>query len=335
MNSSVSTIESKFTADPKRLSSLSRNLFAQTRRISQKILYSLDKKPANNVDSTPEYEKVHCDSTKVATPRKSFIKKRASLLKKRAHQTKSQKEKRLAAYNKIRRISKVDHAVEEFNNTGATYSIASEFNNTAATYDVEVSETTYESDILNFQSEVNNCQGPVEIIVQHADDEVDFEKLCNVKESKCPFEEKKKVSTSLLAVPGNDNSLSPKSSPKSLKSSVGEGDICSNLSPQSVNSNCSANSTTRKSSHCARICWNQQKIPKITTYKAEKKSFDNDSQSSLQSHNYSQTLLPAIISMQSNVTAIWNNLHPSIRYYIISVTFLVIALLYTLIQLLR
>lgn len=323
-NDSISTIDSKHTTESKRLSSLSRNLLAQTRRVSQKILCSLERRPAN-VDSTPEYEKAKCDRTKLSTSRKSFIKKRASILKKRTQQTKMQKEKRLAAYNKIRRISKVDRAVDE------TYSVGSELNISGATYDLEMGETSYESDILNFQAEVNECQGPVDIIVQHADDEVDFEKLCIAKESECPFVDKKK-STSPLVSSAID-SLSTTSSTKSPKSS-GEREIYSNLSPHSINSNFSANSTTRMSSHCARICWNQQKIPKITTYKAEKKSFENDSLNSTQSHN-TQTLITTVKSMHSNTAVIWNDLHPSVRYYIIFVTSLVIALLCTLIQLFR
>lgn len=321
LNTSVSTIESKFTADSKCLSTLSRNLFAQTRRVSHKILYSVDKRPAT-VDSTPEYEKVHCDSTKLASSRKSFIKKRSSILKKRAQQTKTQKEKRLAAYNKIRRMSKVERAVDE------TYSIGSALNNTGATYDLEMGETTYESDILKFQEEVNERQGPVEIIVQNVEDEVDFEKLCNVKESACPFEDKKK-SDSLFA-PGSSSlvlSTDGKSSPKS----AGEGEI-DGLSPQSVNSNYSANSTTRMSSHCGRIGFSQQKIPKITTYKAEKKSFDNDSQSSMRSYHNSQALITTVKSIHSIVTVAWNDSHEYARYYIISITFLVIALIIALIR---
>ncbi|XP_055300989.1 restin homolog isoform X1 [Sitodiplosis mosellana] len=323
-NTSVSKIDSKFTADSKRSSSLSRNLFAQTRRVSQKILCSVDKRAAN-VDSTPEYEKVHCDSTKLVSSRKSFIKKRSSMLKKRAQQTKTQKEKRLAAYNKFRRMSKVDRAVDE------TYSIGGGLNSTGATYDLDMGETTYESDILNFQAEMNQCQGPVEIIVQPTEDEIDFEKLCNVRESKCPFEDEKKVSASLLTPSALDSLVASdeKSSPKSL----GEGDICSNLSPQSVNSNFSANSTTRVSSHCARTCWIQQKIPKITTYKAEKKSFDNDSQNSTQSHHNTQTsVMTTVKSVHSIVSVAWNDSHVYARCYIISVTILVIALLLALLR---
>lgn len=323
LNTSVSTIESKFTANSMHLSTLSRNLFSKTRRVSHKILYAADKRSAT-VNSTPEYEKVHCDSTELASSRKSFIKKRCTILKKRVQQTKTQKEKRLAAYNKIRRISKVDRLVDE------TYSIGSVFNNTGATYDLEMGETTYESDILNFQEEVNEHQGPIEIIVQHTEDEVDFEKLCNVKESVCPFEDKKKLD-SLLEPCSSSLMLSTdgKSSPKS----GGEGEfIGSNLSPQSINSNYSANSTTRMSSHCARICYSQHKIPKITTYKAEKKSFDNDSQNSMRSHQNSKTLITTVKSIHSIVSVAWNDSHEYARYYIIAVTFLVIALIIALIR---
>lgn len=323
-NTSVSTIESKFTADSKRLSTLSRNLFAQTRRVSQKIRGSVNKcatTTATNVDSTPEYEKVHCDSTKLATSRKSFAKKRSSLLKKRSQQLKTQKEKRLAAYNKFRRMSsKVDRGVDE------TYSIGSELNNTGATYDIETAETTYESDILHFHAEINQCQGPIEI-VQQADDEVDFEKLCNNKESESPFGE-----TTKLASPIASSSLVDSveiMSPKSL----GEGEIGSNLSPQSINSNFSGNSTTRMSSHCARKCWSQPKIPKISTYKVESKNFDNDSQSSTQSHHSTQTtFVTTIKSVQSIVSIAWNDSHAFARYYIVSVTILVFALLLALLR---
>lgn len=323
-NTSVSTIESKFTADPKRLSTLSRNLFAQTRRMSQKICGSVNKCAttiATNVDLTPEYEKVHCDSTKVATSRKSFVKKRSSLLKKRTQQLKTQKEKRLAAYNKFRRMSsKIDRGVDQ------TYSIGSELNNTGATYDIETAETTYESDILNFHAEMNQCQGPIEI-VQQAEDEVDFEKLCNVKESNCPFED-----TTKLVSPIASSSLADKDEKMSSKS-LGEGEVCSSLSPQSINSNFSGNSTTRMSSHCARKCWSQPKIPKISTYKVESKHFDNDSQNSTQSHHSTQTtLVTTIKTVQSIVSIAWNDSHTFARYYIVSVTILVFALLMALLR---
>lgn len=286
--------------------SLSRNLFAQTKKVSQKILCSVEK----NSDSTPEYDKIHSDTTKLLTSRKSFSKKRVTMLKKRAVQNKTQKEKRLAAYNKFRRMSKVDRGSD------ATYSIGSSVNNiSGVTYDLDASETTYGSDILHFQAEVNECQGPVEIFVENVDDEVDFEKLCNVKQSECPFVSKKIATYQSLSTPAEE------------KSSVKSVDDGEDLSPKSVNSNYSSNSTTRMSSHCARICWNQQKIPKLTTYRAEKKSFENDSQNSTRSCHNTQSLITTIRSVHSSVMVGWNDLPSYIRYYIISITILFIALL--------
>lgn len=307
MNNSVSTIEPRVTAGPKRLGSLSRNLILQTKCISRKIFWSADKM-STNCDSTPEYDKVHGDSTQLATSRKSIIKKRSSVLQKKATRNKIQKEKRFAAYNKMRRMSKVERAVDE------TFSLTSLANCSGATYDVESQrDVTYESDILNFQAEVNQCRGPVEIVVDNFDDEIDFEKLCNVKQSDCPFEDKEKIGSALAPYLTMGNS-----SPKSF----GEG--CAQVSPQSVHSN---SSTTRMSSHCARLCWNQQKIPKIETYKAEKKSFDNDSRHSSRSNHSTQPLFTTIKSIHANVTVGWQDLPSFVQYYIVAITICFISIL--------
>lgn len=320
-NNSVSTIEFKRTTDVNRLASLSRNLFAQTKRVSQKLLRSADKK-ATNTDSTPEYDRIHQDSTKLVAPaKKSFIKKRASLLKKKALRMKTQKEKRFDAYNRRRCIpTKWERAVDETysignvsNVTGATYNKSgATYNLSTATYDLEFDEQEYESEILDFQEEVNEHHGPIEITVENVDDEVDFEKLCNVKQSDCPFVSTETASSPLL-LPCTANT-------KTLLKSQGEA--CTSLSPQS-NSNFSSNSTTRLSSHCARICWNQQKIPKITTYKAEKKSFDNNNNSSARSHHLSM-----VRSFQLNMANGWQDLPTFVQYYIIAITICLIANLY-------
>lgn len=314
-NSSVSTIEYKFTTDAKRLASLSRNLFAHTKRISQKFLRSTDNKAT---DSTPEYDKVHQDSTKVMPARKSFIKKRASLLKKKAIRNKTQKEKRFAAYNKRRCIPKLDHAVDETylfggesnisgvtcNKSGATYNLST------ATYDLDDDddyEDDYESEILDFQTEINEHQGPIEIIDQNVDDSKNFEELCNVKHSECPFEgTEKNANQSIVSTTGS----------KSL--SKANGDRYPTISLQSINSTFK----TRLSSHCARNCWSQHKIPKITTYKAEKKSFDNKSTSSVRSFH------TTVRSFHSNVANGWQDLPTFIQYYVASITICLIANIY-------
>lgn len=305
MNTSVSKIERKVTANSTRLGSL----ILQTKRLSRKIVWSADKK-TSNYESTPEYDQIHRDSTKLATSRKSFIKKRSSL-KKKAIRNRVQKDKRFAAYNQMRRMSKVERS------TDATYSLNIAANISGATYNVDVDDVTYETDIQNFQAEVNQYQGPVEIVVDNYDDEIDFEKLCNVKQSDCPFEDKEKIGNALALYMSKE-----KHSPKSL----GEG--CSNVSPQSVNSNVSTNSTTRMSSHCARLYWGQHKIPKIETYKAEKKSFDNDSRQSSHSNHSSQTLFTTIRSIHSNVTVGWHDLPSFIQYYIVAITFCFISILH-------
>lgn len=297
-----------------RFSTLSRSILAQTKKVSQKFLCT---NAAANYESTPEYDKRHRDTTTLATSRKSFLKKRSSLLRKRiAHNKKTQKEKRHSAYNRFRRISKTDHSI-----TDETFSIGSGNNISGATFDVERSESpSYDSDIRDFQAEVNEFKGLIEIFGDECKDEVDFEKLCNVKESNCPFENKEKVSN--LTVPQITFRKSPSKSNKK-----GEDEISSDHSKQSINSNRSSTSPTRMSSHCARICWNQQKIPKITTYKAERKSLENDSQNSTRSHHNTQTLITTVRSIHSNVTVGWFDIPQFIRYYIVSVTVLFIALL--------
>lgn len=289
-----------------------------------KIVGSADMKmPLAYPDSTPEL--MNGEAKKGASTRKSIIKKRCSIIRKKALRLKTQKEKRIAAYDKRRRISKVEQAVDETYSIGsvATYDITGSGSNvTGATYDLDPADTTYESEILNFHAEVNGHQGPIDIIVENADDEVTFEKLCNAKESQCPFESKEPTNMS-LAPWANDE----KTTPKSVADD--DGDIGANLSPQSMHSNFSANSTTRMSSHCARMYWNQQKIPKITTFKAEKKSFDNNSQNSVHSHHSTQqSLMTTFKSLHSNVSLGWNDLPPFIKYYIVAITFCFIAVLH-------
>lgn len=260
----------------------------------------------NSKNSTPEYDHVHRDSTKLVSTRKSVIKKRASL-KKKALRHKIQKEKRHAAYNQARRISKVEHAGDETYSidsgekfTGATYSVADE--------DASDNESDNESDIQKFHAELNEYHGPIEIVVDNFDDEVDFEKLCNTKQSECPYEDKENIGISLRSYV-----FDVKCSSKSVREISPQP--CCNVSPQSINSNFSSNSTKRMSSHCARLCWNQQKIPKITTYKAEKKSFDSDNQSA--SH-----------SQHSIVTIGWQHLPPIVKYYLVGVTICLISIIY-------
>lgn len=323
-NSSVSTTDSKLTADQNKLSGLSLNIFAHTKRLSKKFgKWSLDKK-STQTDSTPEYDKVHHDTTKLATCRKPFIRKRSVLLKKKGLRLKTQREKRFSAYNKQRFISKIEQNDTYSVGSAKTYDITtrSSLNNvTGATYDLDTAEASYESDILNFQAEVNEFQGPIDIIVDKADDEVDFEKLCNVKQSECPFVNKEK----------SKGSLSSWANEITTNKSNGDVDINKNISPQSIHSNLSPNSITRTSSHCARLYWNQQKIPIITTFKAEKKSFDKNlsNNNSTQSHHSTQSsLMTTIKSIQSNVTIGWIDLPPFVKYYIISVTICFIAILY-------
>lgn len=312
-------------ADRNRLSTLSRSILTHTRRVSEKIRWPANKKVVYP-DSTPESGRDQGDTTKSASNRKSIIKKQAAIKKNKVLRFKTQKEKRFAAYNKRRRISKIDQAVDEtFSmSSGATFNVTgSNSNVTGATYDLDPAETSYESEILDFHAEINEHQGPIDIIADNADDEFVFEKLCHTKESQCPFadDEGSKIS---LAPWTNDEINSPKSG--------GKVDACANLSPQSVNSNFSANSTTRMSSHCARQYWNPQKIPKLTTYKAEKKSFDNNSQNSLHSHHSTySSLMTTVRSIHSNLNGVaigWNDLPSFIKYYIVSITICFIAVLY-------
>lgn len=306
MNSSLSTIETKCLADTKGVGHVARNMVLQTKRLSRKFLGSAGKK-VPNTDSTPEYEAVHRDATKLLSVRKSFTKKRLAILKMTANR--AQKEKRFAVYNQRRRISESERTVDE------TYSIGSVANLSAATYNIEANDDddaknfSCESDIRGFQTEMNQCQGPIEIIVDNIADDVDFEKLCNVKQSECPFEDRAKLgqTMTLPSLNGDEKSAS----------NLNTEQICVNFSPQSVNSNASG---TRMSSHCGRTYWNQQKIPTIERFKAEKKSFDNDSQHSSRSNQSTQSLVTTIKSLQSNVTVSWHSIPRFYQYYMIAIT---------------
>lgn len=318
IDNSLSTIENKCMTDTKRFSGLSRNIVLQSKRLSRKIFASAGKNPTNT-DSTPEYEPVHGDCTKLVTPRKSFIKKRSAVLKKKAIQNRVQREKRFAVYNQRRRMSELELTVDD--ETGKTYSIGTTANLSTATYDIMVDDNdnihnlSYESEIHGFQKEMNQCEGPIEIVVDHFNDQIGFEKLCNVKQSECPFDadEVKLGQTITLPKLCEDEKFT-----SNLNAEQGS----LNFSPQLANLSVSG---TRMSSHCGRLYWKQQKIPIIEKYKAEKKSFDNESQHSSGSNQSTQPLFTTIKSVQSNVTVGWQSTPKLIQYYLIAITICFIA----------
>lgn len=302
------------TTDKKRLSSLTRKL---SKRFSRKIVGSADR-IATQTDSTPEYDPIHRNSTKLATTRKSLVKQRAMSLKRKAFRNTAQKEKRYAVYDQMRHISKCENVSDQ------TYSINSLMKFSAATYDVDVKNVSYESEIDNFHAEVNKCQGAVEIIIDNVatndvdDDEV-FERLCNAKESQCPFEDKEKIGEALAPYAARD----------SKQQTQLIGDIDSNVGAQFINSNSSAiHSTRRISSHCARMYWNQQKIPQIETFRAEKKSFNSESRHSSQSNQSTHTLYTTIKSFHASVAVGWTDLPPFVKFYMIAITIAFISILY-------
>lgn len=308
--------------DTKRIEGPSRNMVLQSRRLSRKIFVSAGKNTMKT-DSTPEYEPVHGDCTKLVTPRKSFIKKRSALLKKKAIQNRVQREKRFAVYNQRRRMSEMELTVDD--DTGKTYSISTtRANLSTATYDIEVDDNdnvlnlSYESEIHGFQKEINQCEGPVEIIVDNSNDEIDFEKLCNVKQSECPFDEDKVKLGQTITLPKLSNN-----GKCSANLNADQGGL--NFSPQLANLSISG---TRMSSHCGRLYWKQQKIPIIEKFKAEKKSFDNESQHSTGSNQSTQPLITTIKSVQSNVTVGWQSTPKLIQYYLMAITICFFSIVY-------
>lgn len=316
INNSLSTIENRCMTDTKRL-----GIVLQSKRLSRKIFASAGKNPTNT-DSTPEYEPVHGDCTKLVTPRKSFIKKRSALLKKKAVQNRAQRDKRFAVYNQRRRMSEMELTVD--NDTGKTYSIGTTTNLSTATFDIMVDDNdnihnlSYESEIHGFQKEINQCEGPIEIVVDQFNDEIHFEKLCNVKQSECPFDEEKAKLGRTITLPKLSNNE------KCASNSNAEPDGL-NFSPQLANLSVSG---TRMSSHCGRLYWKQQKIPIIEKFKAEKKSFDNESQHSSGSNHSTQPLITSIKSFQSNVTVGWQSTPKLIQYYSIAITIWFLSIVY-------
>lgn len=308
-------------ADTKRFGGLARNMMLQSRRLSRKIFASAGKNPTNT-DSTPEYEPVHGDCTKLVTPRKSFVKKRTAVLKKKAMQYRTQREKRFAAYDQRRRMSEMEATAE--NETGKTFSIASRANLSTATYDVMLDDNdnihnlSYESEIHGFQEEINECEGPMEIVVDNLNDEIDFEKLCNVKQSECPFVENKVEFGQTMTLPKLSNG-------GKLTSNLNAERDGLNFSPRLASLSVSG---TRMSSHIGRLCWNQQKIPIIEKFKAEKKSFDNESQHSSGSNHSTQPLCTTIKSFQSNVTVGWQATPKWVQYYVIALTIGFLSIVY-------
>lgn len=315
-NSLHFTNDSVSMADPIQSKNLAQKWFLQTKRISQKLCWSADKKNPES-DSTPEYGKAHENST-LASLRKSWLRKRKPIpMNKKSMRDKKRQEQRNVAFNKARSIPNVVDDTYSITPSGGFMGNYCESMNDRESVDdsdsVDGCESVNdcdseneEAEIRNFHDEINNCNGFIDIAKESNVDEITFENLCNQKQSQYSID---KIHTK--------NSIEVNEISKAV---VALSYTCTPLSKGLSRTS----SRNRKSSHCARICWNQQKIPRLTTYKAEKRE---NSKSILESSSQS-SFGTTIKALHTNSIIVWNNLPKYLQYYLVAVTFCLISMIY-------
>lgn len=320
-NSLHFTNDSVSIADPIQSKNLAQKWFLQTKRISQKLCWSADKKDPQS-DSTPEYGKAHENST-LASLRKSWLRKRKPIpTNKKSMRDKKRQEQRNVAFNKARSIPNVVDDTYSIAPSGGFMGNYCESMNDRESVDdsdsVDGCESVNdcdseneEAEIRNFHDEINSCNGFIDIAKESNVDEITFENLCNQKQSQYSLDEihtKKSIEVNEIS-----------------KAQQQQGYTCTPLSIYS-NGLSRTYSRNRKSSHCARIFWNQQKIPRLTTYKAEKR--ENTKSICISECSNQSSFGTTIKALHTNSIIVWNNLPKYIQYYLVAVTFCFISMIY-------
>lgn len=287
---------------------LSQKLLSEAKHTPHKIEWG---KSGISSDSTPEFR----SAIKNTTTQKSWNRKRrSSTLAKKSFRSYSRKEKRHAIYNQTRRISKNEHVIE----ADATFSIAGSVKSTETNFGSEYEEI----EIRNFQAEINEQKGLLNISNERLDtidsieEQHNFEKLCHSKESYCPFDETKveklKVENSFII--------------ETDKELIGSSNPIEQIQSQIASSTRLSGMVNRVSNHCARLCWNQQKIPRLLTYKAEKRNESDKNRSSGLSGQSS--LLMNMASLHTSISEGWNDLPSFVQYYLVAITLCFIAVVH-------
>lgn len=298
---------------------LSQSLISKTNpSTTQKIQWSFGK-DVTSPDSTPTQ-----DTTKVIPTKKSARHRRSSAVAKKSLRRNWRKEKRQAIYNQARRISKVEHVIDEFGNRTFSITDSSQSAGTVPSSGIQSIGTNFgseheEIEIRKFQAEVNQHNGPLEIsaenlnVIDSMEEQNNFEKLCNSKESHCPFDETKNKADKSLLKECIDKFIGQKSS-----------DDIQILSPPAQRS--SSGIAARISSHCARICWNQQKIPQVHTYKVEKRTDTSIKNRSSLSSTHS-SFFTSVEALHTSISDGWNELPTFVQYYMIAITLCLISVI--------
>lgn len=304
LTESISKSNPKLTADFMTLGDLTKDLFAKPH--TPKVQWSFDQ-DGKSSDSTPD-----CSRRDKSSRKSCARKRRSSLLAKKSFRMNSRKEKRHAVYNQTRRMSKVENVIDETFSlagsiqTAGTYSIAGSVQSAGTNFGSEYEEI----EIRNFQAEINERQGLLEIsteqFVESIEDQDKFEKFCHNKASDCPFDHTKTEAEKPLVT---ENQIGRKSSEK-LRLSASP--------PRGM--------ASRISSHCARICWNQQKIPQLQTYKAERRNESVKNRSSVSSTH--SILFSSITSLNTSIVGGWHELPTFVQYYMIAITLCFISIVH-------
>lgn len=303
---------------------ISQSLISKTRpSTSRRIQWSIGMDVTSPDSTSPQH------TPKVIPSKKSARRRRSSVLGKKSLRLNWRKEKRQAIYNQTRRISKMEHVIDEVENR--TFSITGSSRSATVTVPssgIRSIGTNFgseheEIEIRNFQAEVNQHKGPLEIsteylnVIDSIEEQNNFEKLCNNKRSHCPFvEAKAKAEKSLLK--------------ECINKIIGQNSSDDNnqllLMPPAERS--SSGIAARISSHCARICWNQQRIPQVHTYKVEKRAQDTSVKNGSTVSSTHSSFLHSVEALHTSISDGWNELPTFVQYYMIAITLCLISNIY-------
>lgn len=280
--------------------SLAKKIFERTKRISQKLYGSAEKRFSS--DSTPESGKPR-QSLRRKSLRRNHKSPPASEM---TRYNRKRREHRNRAFNQGRRISKLAL------NTDQTYSIVG----SEATTSDSVSESVMEeAEIMKFHAVVNNCNGIIDFDENHnspPSDGNDFLQLCHRKRSEYSDD---------CVVLTNDTQLN------SVSKTTDEH-TQSTLTAYSVGSMDSEMRGTRQSSHCARVNWNQHKIPQLVSYKVEKPELGKSQLSVNSSRNNRSALMASFNARIAHSIDVWTKLPIYLQYYVVCATIALLAMIY-------
>lgn len=282
---------------------LAKKIFERSKRLSQKLYWSAEKRFSS--DSTPEAGAPNRKSLRRKSLRRKFKSPPATGL---TRYNQKRREERFKAFNLGRRISKLTM------NTDRTYSIVgSEAPSTCESVSESVME---EAEIMKFHAVVNDANGIIDFDENHNSPPMvgnEFLKLCGSKRSEY----------------SDDCVLLTNDTQMNAVSKTSDEHTHSTLTAYSVGSMDSEVRGTRQSSHCARVNWNQHKIPQLVSYKVDKPELGK-SQASINSSSR-QNLSVMKASFNARVFHSideWTKLPRYLKYYIICTTIALIAMLY-------